>query len=63
MKTIKYVSDNKRMVGLIKEQTNGVWPMYRGLTGGIMVYCGDYTSIHHAMYKMEFDNWKEFVLS
>lgn len=59
MKTIHYMSGNKRMAGLIKEQPNGVWSMYRGLIGGVMAYCGDYESIHHVMYKMELDGWKE----
>ena len=59
MKMIHYMSDNKCMTGLIKEQSNGVWSMYRGLIGGAMAYCGDYESIHHAVYKMESDGWKE----
>ena len=41
MKMIHYMSDNKRMTGSIKEQSNGVWSMYRGLIGGAMAYCGD----------------------
>lgn len=59
MEIIYYMSENGKMVGTIKENANGTWSMHRGLINGLLNYCGDYESIHHAKYKMEKDGWKE----
>ena len=59
MKTIYYISKNKKMLAMIKENLNSKWSMYRGFINGVLHYCGDYESMHHAKYKMEKDGWKE----
>lgn len=59
MKTIYFISKNKRMVGVIKQNGNNTWSMYRGFINGELNYRGDFESVHHAMYKMEKDGWEE----
>lgn len=59
MKNIYYISKNKRMVGVIKQNSNNTWSMYRGLINSELNYCGDFENAHSAMYKMEKDGWEE----
>lgn len=59
MKNIYYISKNKRMTGFLKKNASGTWSMYRGLINGALNYCGDFESVHHAMYRMEKDGWEE----